>query len=162
MSTRNDVLSKFLQCDYGDTVCLDSIVMDADEFFDQAKSKTLDGLIEEAYNQAVAYLNDLYRFAYLQIKNNPDLYLGSVLKWDSQLLMESLEFLDPTKDLHWDRNHSNAWLELDYWDLYFSVVDTINEDYNSARVSMGIFMDSFFREIEGGQGVPDRFSSLLL
>ena len=161
MKTSVYVLAKFLECEPYDCQALDAIKLDVDEFFDDAKDKTLNGLCETVYNKALEYLTGFYEFAQDKLKANPELYNGSILNWDQDLLMDAIEFMDPKKDLHWSVDSTHFYIELDYWDLYRSVVGTVNEDYDS-KYSFKELISSYTEDFYGGEYTPNKYESLLL
>jgi len=161
MKTTDYLLAKFLQCEPSDCDKLNSITMDVDDFFDDAEPKTIEGICETVYKKALDYLTKMYRFASQKLKENPRLYDGSVLEWDADLLKDAMDYLIPEKDLHYYIDSSDFCMELDNWDLYSSVVGTINEDYDSGY-SFLYLDDAFTSEFFGGEKTPAKYDSLLL
>lgn len=158
--TSEQLYAKLLGCEVSELSCLDSIVLPVEDFY-EISDKTFTGFCEEVYRQAKNYLVELYEFAAEKLKANPKAYDGSVLKWDADLLNESIDFLDPKNDLHWGTDTNDFYLELDYFDLYWSVIGTINEDFGS-DYSIKEFDRSFTKELWGGKKTPEKFESLLL
>lgn len=161
MTTRDYILAKFLNCDVFQCSALDSIVLDVDEFFDDASPKTLNGICEAVYKEALKYLTDMYKFAANKLKDNPHLFDGSVLNWDADLLKDAVDYLNPEKDLHWGVDSTDFYMELDNWDLYWSVIDTINTDYDSG-MSFKTLDHDFTREFYGGEKTPAKYDDLLV
>lgn len=161
MEMSTEIFAKMLNCDDPFKVSvLDSIVLDIDEFYDKAKEHTINGFCEAVFNECQGYLIDMYNFAKDKLTENPNLYAGSVLNWDADLMKDAIDYLDPLKDIHWGIDSTDFYIELDNWDLYANFIGTICEDYNS-RLSFRTLDHDFTSEFYGGKETPVKYASLV-
>lgn len=161
MKTNDYILAQILGCkDPFDVEKLDSIVYDP-EYFEDLDKYTMDTIGKAVWQKALNYLNEMYTFARANFRQHKAQYDGSVLEWDVDLVQDAIDFLNPEEDLHWGYTSMGYYLEIDYWELYTSVIDTVCEDYGSGK-SFNELATSFTTQFYGGEKVPDKYDSILL
>ena len=162
MKTSSYILAQMLGCkDALDVEKLDSIVYDP-EYFEDIGMFSMESIGEAVHQHALDALMDSVNEARDIFKSHKDEYAASVLGWDIDLVSDALEFIDPKKDLKWGYSSTVYYMELDYWDIYMSVVETLLEDYGNKNLSLKYVMNDYTKDFYGGKEIPEKYASLLL
>lgn len=146
----------YRQCDRLNTILLDAVQVY--EYCSDNSNFTFDGVLSAVYSAALDYLTEIYRAACEGIERYKS---GTYTDTEIPLIKEALDFINPREDLHIENDSSGVYLELDYWDLYSSVVDSIVDDLGLSKKSFGEFLSEFTYNVYGGKRVPDKFESLI-
>ena len=159
MKMTEKLLAYLLGCKPEELNSLNTIVYkDIDDLMFTVQNKTLDGICEAVHRLACATLIQMYQFAKNKVQQNPTL-ICSEHKWDEELLLAVFDTLHPKKDLHWKRDKSEFYMELDNYNLYAYVIGQINEDYSF--IPFSVIQEGYTSAFYGGAAMPDKLKSLV-
>jgi len=166
-SALKEAVAFFLKCSPDQAMGLCDIREDISDVLERCKTMSIDGVFQLVRDDCVAEMKRGYSIAASAVLGDPELFgpksAHADLEWDPDLLVKAIRFLDPEKDIQWSLSPAGEFiLELDYWELYTSVIETVCDivkpgSWNFKDVSEG-FSDNFW----GGDNVPAEFGSLIL
>jgi len=157
------IAAHWLNCKPDEVETLDTVV-DIDWFLKNFTGEpSVEAIAKTVYSVALDELKTVYSAVAKLFKGNHEA-LNPILdeySWDFSELKKAFDFLDPDKDLHY-YSDGKFILELDYWDLYQSILGELAPLTNAKNWSFNNFLDSYSTEFYAGEKVPPKFDSIII